>query len=134
MSTAINKEIQPASIIICDDIRHEPSGKEMLIGVYSGVILFPSLPAMMPNFSTRIEFKTDLKQIEDMTVELHDEDGDVLFTVTGGMEMIGKDGVQVLSLVCHNVEFKKEGAYSLHFGRKASIEPVYRFYVRIDTL
>lgn len=32
------------NVIICDDVRREPNGKEILIGVYSGDILVPEVP------------------------------------------------------------------------------------------
>jgi hypothetical protein len=33
--------------ILCDDVRKEDNGKGMLIGVYSGQIVLPSVPALM---------------------------------------------------------------------------------------
>jgi len=37
--------INPLSAIFCDDIRREDNGKELLIGVYSGSLQVPILPA-----------------------------------------------------------------------------------------
>lgn len=34
-------------VLVCDDVRRELSGKDILIGVYSGSIAFPILPAKM---------------------------------------------------------------------------------------
>lgn len=36
------------SVIVCDDIRKEVTGKEILIGVYSGEIVLPSFPNWFP--------------------------------------------------------------------------------------
>src|SRR5215467_14267622 len=36
------------AVIMCDDVRKEVSNKEILIGVYSGDIILPALPAWMP--------------------------------------------------------------------------------------
>jgi len=33
-----------SSVVICDDIRQETNGKQILIGVYGNVILVPSMP------------------------------------------------------------------------------------------
>jgi hypothetical protein len=35
------------AVLVCDDIRKENNGKDILIGVYSGDILLPSLPAQL---------------------------------------------------------------------------------------
>jgi hypothetical protein len=37
-----------ASVIICDDVRKEVTGKDILIGVYGSHILVPSLPVQLP--------------------------------------------------------------------------------------
>lgn len=37
--------IEPLCAIFCDDIRREDNGKELLIGVYTGSIQLPVLPA-----------------------------------------------------------------------------------------
>jgi hypothetical protein len=39
--------IQVHSLILCDDVRREESGKDILIGVYSGDILVPQFPAAL---------------------------------------------------------------------------------------
>lgn len=36
------------TVIVCDDIRKEVTGKEILIGVYSGEIVLPSFPSWFP--------------------------------------------------------------------------------------
>jgi hypothetical protein len=36
------------SVVVCDDIRKEVTGKEILIGVYSGEIVLPSFPNWFP--------------------------------------------------------------------------------------
>jgi hypothetical protein len=124
-------DVKASSVVICDDIRRESSGKEILIGVYAGVILFPRLPAILTNLGMRIEFNTSLKSADDLTVELRDPDAQPLLSVTGAMEMVGKDEVQVLSVVCNNVEFTKEGVHTLFFGRKDWLEPAYRLPIRL---
>jgi hypothetical protein len=85
-------------------------------------------------FSARIEFTTSLKHADDLAVALHDPDGNILFSIVGQMEMVGKDGVQVLSVVTNGVEFTKAGKHTLYFGRKDSQEAIYSFPVRIDLL
>jgi hypothetical protein len=45
------------SVILCDDIRREDNGKDMLIGVYNGVIAVEKIPAFLPSFALRFVMK-----------------------------------------------------------------------------
>lgn len=40
-----SQDMKILSALICDDVRREDNGKEILIGVYSGSILIPTIPA-----------------------------------------------------------------------------------------
>jgi hypothetical protein len=40
--------VRPITAIICDDIRRETNGKDILIGVYSGEMILNQIPALMP--------------------------------------------------------------------------------------
>jgi hypothetical protein len=40
-------ELKIISVLICDDVRREENGKEILIGVYSGDIIVTRFPAAM---------------------------------------------------------------------------------------
>lgn len=123
-------DVKAINVTICDDIRREVTGKETLIGVYAGIIIFPYLPADMPMFSTRIEFETGLESADDLTVELRAPDASILLTVTGAMEMTEQRSVQVLSLVCRNVKFQEEGVHTLFFGHKDKLMPIHTFLIK----
>jgi hypothetical protein len=43
------------SIVMCDDARREDNGKEILIGTYSGSMLVPAVPYVLPSFAMRFE-------------------------------------------------------------------------------
>lgn len=40
-------DLQVTAVVVCDDIRKEVTGKDILIGVYSGDILVPDLPMVI---------------------------------------------------------------------------------------
>src|SRR5687768_8551281 len=124
-------DVKATSVVICDDIRREENGKEILIGVYANLMVFPTLPIIMGSFATRIEFKSELRVAEDLTVELRDPDANTVFSMSGYMELTGRHGVHVLSVISQDVQFPKEGTYTIFFGRKAWLEPVYSFPVRV---
>jgi hypothetical protein len=41
--------VTPGGIIFCDDIRTEASGKDFMIGIYGGNMVFQTLPVTVPN-------------------------------------------------------------------------------------
>jgi hypothetical protein len=43
----VNLRVTPFNVVFCDDIRREVSGKEILIGAYSGDIVVPSVPSVL---------------------------------------------------------------------------------------
>lgn len=45
------------NVLICDEIREEVGGKQLIIGAYSGVILIPFLPFFAPKITVRFEIK-----------------------------------------------------------------------------
>jgi hypothetical protein len=48
------------SVIVCDSVRREVSGKEILIGVYSGDIVVPSFPVVI---DLAFWFELDIKEV-----------------------------------------------------------------------
>jgi hypothetical protein len=43
--------------IFCDDVRHEITGKQILIGVYNADLVVESLPALLPSFNFVIHYR-----------------------------------------------------------------------------
>ncbi len=53
--SASEPRIRVRSLLVCEDIRREDNGKEMLLGVFSGIIAAPKLPLKLPRIGFRIE-------------------------------------------------------------------------------
>ena len=45
MNSSKSPRVSIVSAVVCDDIRHEDNGKDILIGVYSGIITVHALPS-----------------------------------------------------------------------------------------
>jgi hypothetical protein len=53
--TDSNEGYSVVSVILCDDVRREDNGKEILIGIYVGnMIVDTDVPALLPTFCIRI--------------------------------------------------------------------------------
>src|ERR1700722_1974046 len=58
-----NAELQILNTLVCDDVRLENNGKEILIGVYNGTVIVDSVPTLLPTFSIRILLKpTEIRE------------------------------------------------------------------------
>ncbi len=58
------------SVVICDDVRREQNGKDLLIGVYSGDILVPAFPFVLP-LSMWMEYAPPKPGPNDIFIRLH---------------------------------------------------------------
>lgn len=68
----MNRHIQT---IFCDDIRHEMGNKLSFIGVYSGQLLVPSLPTILPKLCVVTSVMTSVDEpFEQLTVRLFKDD------------------------------------------------------------
>jgi hypothetical protein len=47
------------SFLICDEVRNEVSGKQLIVGAYAGVILMPFVPFLGRIFTIRFEIKAN---------------------------------------------------------------------------
>lgn len=56
-----------SAVIVCDDVRKEVSGKDMLIGVYGGSINVPAYPA---NFPSAFWFEIEPSQLGSIPFEV----------------------------------------------------------------
>src|SRR6266487_6946441 len=64
----IGSDIQ--SVVICDDVRREQNGKDLLIGVYSGDILVQAFPFTLP-LSMWMEYAPPKPGLNDIFIRLH---------------------------------------------------------------
>ena len=68
----MNRHIQA---IFCDDIRHEMGNKVSFMGVYSGQLLVPSLPTILPKLCVVTSVMTSVEEpFEQLTVRLFKDD------------------------------------------------------------
>jgi|SRR5208282_3942853 len=67
------QNVRVSSFIVCDDVRREYNGKEILIGVYNNVIIFPALPSVMPNLVFRVALYANQMGVKDVKLTVVDE-------------------------------------------------------------
>jgi hypothetical protein len=76
-------KIKLGSLIICDEMRSETSGKDILIGVYRGIIVVPSVPMMMRQLAFRLPVFADQSIDGEFSLEVRGPDKNSLFKANG---------------------------------------------------
>jgi hypothetical protein len=78
-------DVEIVSIVVCDDVRREENGKEILIGVYGSDIILDRFPGLVaPVFWVQM-IPNDAEKLS-IGFRLINEADAVFFTMTGTME------------------------------------------------
>jgi hypothetical protein len=128
------KHLHIRSIIICDDARREGNGKDILIGVYNGIIVFPRFPAGLRQLVVRIEY--EWKGAAEHTFELAvaSEDGTTVFEANGEAVLAVPSDPAVISIPLPSMRFGKAGRFNIRFGVNSAPRQVGWFAVREGAL
>lgn len=121
--------------LICDDIRREDNGKEILIGVYNDEILVQSLPILLASLHFRLSLYPKNLSLREFGLSVTTPTGANIVKAEG--QLIGEHNRNVQSII--NVAAKplmlpELGAYSVRFrlGKGKEMD-VGRFVVRHPT-
>jgi hypothetical protein len=71
------------SAIVCDDIRTELTGKDIIIGCYNNVLLIPKVPAILTSLNFRFLFDQEPAGKHLINLSIYDPSGKLLLK-TGG--------------------------------------------------
>jgi len=64
------KRYEIASVLVCDDVRQERNGKEIIIGLYNEAIILSSFPGQLQSLAFRIALRPLISDIEKFTVSV----------------------------------------------------------------
>jgi hypothetical protein len=103
------------SIMLCDEIRREDNGKELIIGVYSGGIrFFGSGPGRLRQLSFRVEIEQEGDQLETVfSLELTAPSGATLMNVQDRKITIAKGGRGAVVLSHLDLVLYEAGTYAI---------------------
>lgn len=126
-----NSTYKVRSLIICDDVRPEASGKEVLVGAYSGVVVSNmGFPLYMPSLYFRLEVEMEKAQYEGTTLRVLDPQGKQLLISSGNMTFARTDEPASIAVGFSGVIFHQPGNYTVEFALEGTPVPVGRFKVR----
>ena len=118
------------SSIICDDIRTEANGKDILIGCYNNVIVLEKAPAKLPTLFFRLLFDQQPRGLVENTFSLYDPSGKMLFRSTSQIVVEHADDPFVVKIGGGPFELEKFGTYELRMLSGKSESVVSSFMVR----
>ena len=121
------------SLIVCDDIRKEASGKQTLVGVYNKDLIVLKIPSKLSHLAFRvvIDFeRTDFKRIHFVITSpsrknVVDQTGD--FAIRGSAQQV------VLALGVDQPEIAEVGPYSIKLGFDAPPRKIGEFVAKLAT-
>jgi hypothetical protein len=94
------------SLLVCDDIREEKSGKEIIIGVYTGAIIFAQLPAKLNKIVFRIDVQFLKRGAKQVAFQIRDEKKELKFELIGSLpeDTTTDSGVFIFELAAIDVQ------------------------------
>jgi hypothetical protein len=121
--------MQILNTIVCDDVRIENNGKEILIGVYNGTVIVDSVPTLLPTFGIRILVKpTEIREYN-INGAIIGPSGLAAAQFSGKMNVLTTKFLATFSLRISPLFINELGDYQVKIGIDAPIEGVYTFNV-----
>jgi hypothetical protein len=120
------------SVLICDDVRQEITGKEILIGLYNDSILFNAFPTIMSQFVVRISLDIFDLSTQKFRMSLIDPKGTTLNNSGAPLNKdMFKDHV-TFGFAMQGLTFYLPGKYEIHFALNDDpLEKISDFDVRL---
>lgn len=126
------KKCKINSVVICDDVRKEDSGKEILIGVYTGKILSHSQPPLhLGKFCIWLGCTMYFTGDEEVSFEVVSPTGQ---NILGGSGVINvkQEGKTAITLPFYSIHLPDLGTYSIRFGLGQSPRKIGEFEVEYE--
>src|ERR1700730_9880236 len=104
------------SVILCDDIRPEMSGKEILIGVYNDSMLFAKIPAVMKPLVIRVSADILDAAVKPATMHLKDMHQTELWKGEVNISSMNKQEHVAFGFIIQGLTLYAAGTYTLELN------------------
>src|SRR5262249_52639797 len=128
----MSNKYKVCSVIVCEDVRQEVSGKEILIGVYNDSIILSTFPGLLPQLVIRVVVKILDQMATKFTLSIKDPHQNILKTWAGTFAHgLDYKSPVVLGFRVLAISFIGQGNYSVHLGiDDEPVELIHEFQVR----
>jgi hypothetical protein len=117
------------SVLMAESLRHETSGQQSLIGIFTGTIGAEAAPLVLPQVVIRIEIESTKTVTAKFVFKMLTPSKVELFTQSGNVN-INKDVVSVIGLTFAPFIVTEQGEYKINFGIEEREEAVGWFRVQ----
>jgi hypothetical protein len=123
------------SIVVCDDIRQEISGKEILIGVYNDVMVFTQFPAIWPLLIVRFSVLLERQDFKTLRAYVKDQRDRQVFTTSQALNFsaVNIEEPVLVGFAIRALKFDEPSRYRIFLGLDSEPEEVSFFVVRTPT-
>jgi uncharacterized protein DUF6941 len=111
----LNDVFELRSFLVCDDVRREITGKEILIGVYADAMVFPAFPATIRQIVFRVSGVVSTKEATEIAFRIEDENGNPKGEAAGTMPAAAAPRHVTFAFAFENVTFDKPDTLVAHF-------------------
>ena len=129
---AEKKEYQVQSVMICDDVRHEDNGKEILIGVYTDTIITSKEPPLLlPKLCVRILLRAKKTEFENVSFQIISPSRWEIFSRNMPLTIEKPDEPTVFTAEVIPAPLPMAGVYTIRFGMDIEPRKIGQFEVRV---
>src|SRR4051794_10219322 len=107
------KNFKIRSVILCDDVRQEVSGKEILIGVYNDVLIFGKMPSALTRLVCRVSLDLIPPRQAKANLLIVDPSGEILIRGNDLDIESSADPPAIAGLIQGSVLFSQAGKYTI---------------------
>jgi hypothetical protein len=111
----MTKEYSLICAIICDDVRKEDNGKDILIGVY-GDMSVDRMPAVLPTMGLHFQARIEKTRFDKVEASIKNPDGQPLVKLNGTLEFSNTKSVATFNFKFGPVLLAKTGNYEIYLG------------------
>ena len=103
------------SLIVCDDVREEKSGKDVAVGIYNRSMVVPSIPVRLPFIVFRLVFEFDRK-FETIEFFVKSPSKKKLFEFSGPINIVDMNEWIRIAIKIGEPVFEEAGEYVVWVG------------------
>ena len=119
------------SVLICDQIRREDNGKEIIIGVYRDVIIVPSLPCTMPSITFRVSATLEHTNFKTMRLSVIGPTRHKYFEYESDISILEVDEPLIVISASTAPKISEAGVYTIKVSLDGPLRKIGQFSVRL---
>jgi hypothetical protein len=119
------------SVLLCEDLRQEITGREFIIGVFSGALLVSKMPLALPHLVIRLELNFRGAEVHQFKLRFNDPYGNTLFETDVIVQFSDWNRPGVVALRIPNFYFPVPGRYEVQANFDSEWSSAYELFIDV---